>query len=88
MTYLLLTSLLTNLALAGLFLQDRGRDRDFWAALLAKEVKERAQLLNRVQAPEIAVAQAIEIPEPSRQFVEFDNDEDFHEEMQRINGNA
>ena len=79
MTYLLLTSILANLALAWLFLADRGRERDFWSQQVAEGVRERAQLLNRIQAPDQAVALSIE-PDDSPNYVsQFD---DFKSEVE------
>jgi hypothetical protein len=46
---------------------------------------ERQLLLNRIQAPEVAVAQTIDAEgEAPRQFTRFDDDEDFHDAMKTL----
>lgn len=59
MIYLALTLALTLPLTCWLFLRDRAKDRDFWASLLADEAKERAVLLNRIQAPETGITQSL-----------------------------
>ena len=46
--------------------------------------EERATLLNRIQAPEIAVAEAIDQPYEGLGYVPIDDDKQFQAEMERL----
>jgi hypothetical protein len=50
----------------------------FLRDLLSRHDAERAKLLNRIQKPELAVAQSLEPPSLEPPFVPFDDDEAYH----------
>lgn len=60
----------------------------FLRDLLARHDAERAKLLNRIQKPELAVAQSIAPSEPdlTPAFVPYDDDKAFHDYAERREG--
>jgi hypothetical protein len=47
--------------------------------------RERQLLLNRIQAPEVAVTQTLPDDAPVKGFVDFESDEDYHSFMRELN---
>lgn len=65
-----------------LFIRDRAREREFWHEFFAQVSKEHATILNRVQAPETAIAQSVmmeDLEKPA--FTESDEIERFEREF-------
>lgn len=49
---------------------------------------ERQLLLNRIQAPQVAVNQTAPDEPPSKAFVNYDDDADLAKELERLNGDS
>jgi hypothetical protein len=83
MTYLFALALPVIAALLWLLHQER-KER---TRLLNDARTERQQLLNRIQAPEVAVGQSLEPDGPvERGWVNYDDDDDLAKELARLDG--
>lgn len=86
MTYALISLLAVNLALCVSLCIVVGKHATQVAEMMATHRVERTELLNRIQAPTVAVAQSMPESAPA-QHVPLDDDEGFWESRkERLNG--
>ena len=86
MEFLLAFSIATNIVVVALLFlsrKDEARERQ---AMLAEAQNERARLLDRIQAPEAAVALSLSDEQELKGLdnVKFDDDEDFNRSMKAV----
>ena len=56
----------------------------FTRELISKQREREDRLLNRIQAPQVAISQSLSEPDPEPAFVAFDDDDAYHKYKEQL----